>query len=53
MSQWLTQQRQPKASGKRWVRPEEPSSTSEIDSLVTAEIPEPQPLPEPSSSQAG
>jgi hypothetical protein len=58
ISQWLTQQRQPKASGKRWVRPEEPSSISEIDSLVidslvTAEIPEPQPLPEPSSSQAG
>ena len=58
ISQWLTQQRQPKASGKRWVRPGEPSSISEIDnlvidSLVTPEIPEPQPLPEPSSSQAG
>lgn len=53
VSQWLSQQRQPKTSGKRWVRPEEPSSPSEIDSLVTADIPEPEPLPEPSSSQAG
>ena len=52
-SQWLALQRQPKTNGKRWVRPEEPSSISEIDSLATADIPEPQPLPEPSSSQAG
>jgi hypothetical protein len=53
VSQWLAQQRQPKTSGKRWVRPEEASSITEIDNQVTTEIPEPQPLPEPSSSQAG
>ncbi|MDA0717802.1 MAG: Ycf66 family protein [Cyanobacteria bacterium] len=53
VSQWLKQQGQPKAIGKLWVRPEEPSSISEIDNLDTVEIPEPQPLPEASSSQAG
>jgi hypothetical protein len=33
LGQWLTQRRQPKSTGKRWVRPEEP------DTPATAETP--------------
>ncbi|MCP9942206.1 hypothetical protein KBY70_07385 [Cyanobium sp. ATX 6E8] len=57
LGQWLAERRQPKTSGKRWVRPEEPepagtvvvSSFAEIDALIEAEPAE----PEAASSQAG
>jgi len=67
LSQWLSERRQPKTSGKRWVRPEEPAAPGTADTppepadtLVVSSFAEIDALieaeptePEAASSQAG
>ena len=39
LGEWLAQRRQPKSSGKRWVRPEAPESSESSESPETGESP--------------
>ena len=34
LGQWLAERRQPKSSGKRWVRPEEPPAETELETAT-------------------